>query len=68
VLIIASQLKPKSNTLTKPIQTSVFLDPKERPWVYDCDGNRAHKGDYTKPWTEEDEQQFVEEYNKKLEK
>ena len=50
------------------ITTSVFLDPEDRPWEYHCNGTRTHKGDYTKPWTEEDEQQFVEEYNKKLEK
>lgn len=51
------------------ITTSVFLDPKERPWVYfDGTGDRVHRNDIVKPWTEEDEQQFVEEYNKKLEK
>ena len=30
------------------------LDPDNRPWEYDCDGNKVFKGDFTKAWTDKD--------------
>lgn len=51
------------------ITHTTFLDPNNRPWVYfDGTGDRVHRNNIIKPWTDEDEQKFVEEYNKKLEK
>lgn len=37
----------------------------DKPWEYDCDGVKTHKGNFTRPWTEEDEQVFVGKYNNK---
>jgi len=29
------------------------LDPDNRPWEYDCDGNKVVKGDFTQAWTDD---------------
>lgn len=47
------------------INGTIELLPEDRPWEYDCDGIKTHKDNFTRPWTEEDEQLFVEKYNRK---
>tara|TARA_R100000951_G_scaffold8539_1_gene7743 strand:+ start:275 stop:436 length:162 start_codon:yes stop_codon:yes gene_type:complete len=47
------------------IKDTIELLPDDRPWEYDCDGTKTHKGDFTKRWSDEDEQLFVEKYNNK---
>jgi len=31
----------------------IDLDPDNRPWEYDCDGNKVVKGDFTQAWTDD---------------
>lgn len=50
------------------INDTIELFPDDRPWEYDCDGTKTHKGDFTKRWSEEDEKQWVNEYNKEKHK
>lgn len=47
------------------INDTTELLPDDRPWEYDCDGTKTHKGDFTKRWSDEDEEQWVNEYNHK---
>lgn len=55
--------------MKQPITHTTFLDPSKRPWIYfDGSGERVHRDDIIKPWTDKDEQEFIKEYNKKLEK
>lgn len=46
------------------INDTTELLPDDRPWEYDCDGTKTHKGDFTKRWSDEDESTYVEQYNK----
>ena len=43
------------------MKSTTEMLPEQRPWEYDCDGNKTHKGDYTRLWTDQDEQKFLEE-------
>jgi len=43
------------------VKSTIQLLPEDRPWEYDCDGIKTHKGDYTKLWTEEDEANWLKE-------
>jgi hypothetical protein len=29
------------------------IDPDKRPWMYDCEGNKVVKGDFTRLWQPE---------------
>ena len=55
----------KNVTVMDKIKDTIELLPDDRPWEYDCDGTKTHKGDFTKRWSDEDEQLFVEKYNNK---
>jgi len=55
----------KDSAMENKIDNTNELLPEDRPWQYDCDGVKTYKGDFTKLWTEEDEQLFVEKYNHK---
>jgi len=37
------------------------LDPDKRPWMYDCDGKKVVRDDFTTPWTKELEEAFLKE-------
>lgn len=58
----------KNVMVMSKINDTIELFPDDRPWEYDCDGTKTHKGDFTKRWSEEDEKQWVNEYNKEKHK
>jgi len=35
------------------VEENYELDPDNREWMYDCEGNKVVKGDFTKLWQPE---------------
>jgi hypothetical protein len=36
--------------MEKRVVENYELNPDKRPWMYDCEGNKVVKGDFTKLW------------------
>lgn len=42
------------------------LDPDNRPWEYDCDGNKVVKGDFTQAWTDDKEEKSIDDLKNQI--
>jgi hypothetical protein len=48
-----AEMEKEIHYLRMRVKALTEIDPDERPWTYDGNGQKVHKNDYTKRWIEE---------------